>query len=296
MKKSMYLLAMLMLGLSCALWTGCSDDDDDKGSNTEQGDDNQDGKDEEVVAKDTVYQVKTIKVGETNIELEYADGKVKTIKTKRGVNDMPDATVVYNGNTVTVNYTAWGMDKQLEYTLENGYAVKASDYDVSDPDDPYEESVYDFKYNLVNGMLETIEDQDDPDASLYMVTYVDNSKNWKTLACFDLGAIMDCQFGALKNNYTVDLNEFLYNYSDYDVINYAILCKLIPATENVIESLSGIISDEGDDEEEGGEEMRRLTKAGETVIDVVPTEENGQIKKLELKVGGQVANTIEFGY
>lgn len=296
MKKSMYLLVMLMLGLSCALWTGCSDDEngpgEEQGNGGGEGEGEGEGEGGGDVAKDTVYQVKTIKLGEVSIELAYASGKVQTIKTKRGVNVMPDATVEYSEGKAAVLSSAQGYDQKIEYTLKNGYAEKAVIYDISDPADPYEEYVYNFTLNAGNSMVETIADEEYPDEPFYKIIYKGSTTNWDSLVFFDLGSTMKCTFSELKNNYTVDLNNLLCNYSSDEVVNFAILCGLIPNTENVLASLSGQITDDGEEPEE----MRRLTKAEETVLQVVATESNGQISKVELKAGDQTITFVELGF
>lgn len=291
MKKMSFWLMMLMLGLSTALWTGCSDDDNGEGN--EQGGGEQGGS----TVADTTYMVKTITTDQRTYTLGYADKRVNTIDIKAGVNQVAKATVDYQdaAKKVVIDYTEQGMSFKATYTLnDKGYMESVVLEDCSDPDDVYDYANYEITNNG-EGMLETVMVDDD---AYYMATFASGAKNWKTIASADLGAILDCTPGTEKNNYSVDLNELLYCMEVDRVIDFAILCNLIAPTENILKSLSGNISDESDDEGDDEEDQVVFSVKATTkvVVDVVTTPTEGQINKIELKVAGEVSKTINLGY
>lgn len=296
MKKNFYLMMVLMLGISCALWTGCSDDDETPvpPPEVETPDDttNIPVDTVPVIPVDTIYQLSKISIGDgrnsdMEIGLTYTGKQLKEVTRKRGVNTLPSVTFSYETNKVTASLSE---DERIVYTMNNGRADKA-DVELLDEEGWYTSETYEFHYNT-SKMLETITMDGD---NYYEVTFSDTTNNWKTLFWSDLYATVNCTPGDVKNNYSVDLNQLFFNFGDSDAINFAILAKLIPSTGNVLASVSGDFGDEGG-EEEDGEERRIISKAAETVLSMTPTEINGKLSKLELKLGADLVKKVSIEF
>lgn len=309
MKKSFYLLAVLMLGISCALWTGCSDDDEPGTELPPAGGENPGDTitpgDTIVppVMLDTTWIVKSVRMDDVNnegfytmIELTVAGKQVSGVKTTkytpRGINGQPEEATIDYGTSgkVAVSYTEGGMDMAIEYTLNaKGLISGAIVNDMSEPEDPYQMEEYKFSYNSANGMLESIVMVDGEDEyDVFKATFSADS-NWATcLADAENGVSAACAVSEVDNNYTVDLNMLSLNYGISKAIDYAILSGLVPVTPNLLKSVTA-------QAEDSGEEMVR-PRAGEMVMSFVPTVVADRISVLDVKVGNELLKKYTFGY
>lgn len=307
MKKNFYWLTVLMLAISCALWTGCSDDD---GNNPAPEIPDETPGDTTVVTppvtpKDTVWQVKSIKMDSpedigfyTLVELTRAGQQVTDVKVSKyspqGLNGQPqEMKIAYETGKVTLSYEEYGSPKQIVYTLNaKGFATKAETFEIYEGEEPYPVGESDFVYNA-NGMLERIfvPMEEDGDIDLFRVTFQADT-NWATcLTDPETGGMAMCKFSANKNNYTVDWNMLSIVYGFQTDVDLAVLCGLIPYTSDVLASLTL---------EAGGEGMKKLSKAentaGNTVIGFKTTIVDERISVLEMMVGADAMKKFTFGY
>lgn len=290
MKKSMYLLAMLMLGLSCALWTGCSDDDDDNGNGGGNG-----GGDNNVPATvvKSVFCSDAYNDTYQKIEWNY-DVTTKTLKSvkvtpcdEEGQASTFYKPVEYSVNFATdkvvVNYEEWEENYRITYTLDKGKIVSALEEYVNEDGTTDEDGIYAFTYSGDKIAGITTREEIGPDefntVSLFQATYTSGEKNFISITS-EMGD-MSCDISGVENNYSVDLNFLLSIYGEEPVVNIAYLCGLVPNTTNIIKALNVTASDEGDEEE-----MRRLTKAAETMTLTVVVTENPDktVKTLSVKM------------
>lgn len=257
MKKMSFLLMMLMLGLSTALWTACSDDDD-KEDGQEQGGGNEGG--EDAVVKDTTWVLKTIKMNDLDNAGFYkqvtltrnAEGAVTEMKIGKYT---PDGTE--NGNSVTypitpaVNgkLTISFDDENMGETMKHVYTLNAKGY-VANVQRMYAEDgevlvEYKFEYNDKDQLVQIDMVYDGEEISVFKATYSADG-NWQTcMMAPDDGEgelIGNCTVSTLKNNYSSDLNLLMltddYSYYDSDLVQCAVYLGLLPVTPNVIASVS----------------------------------------------------------
>ena len=189
---------------------------------------------------DSEALIKTIKIPDRQNEgfyrqltLSYTDDKVTTIKNERYT---PEGTVEELGTTeVNITYepgkvTLTGDQDygEIEFTLnEKGHVVNAFEGAIT------------FEYDENNGMLEKItmiDDEEEVPVDIFKATY-DAETNLATIE-LDLEGEMinyECEASTILNNKGIDLNMFVYIYGYFSVIDYAILCGLIPSTPNLLE-------------------------------------------------------------
>lgn len=273
-------LMMLMLGLSTALWTGCSDDDN--GDGNEQGGGEQGGS---TVAKDTTWLVKTIKVNDMDNEGFYKqvtltwdkDSVVKEVKvgkySPRGENGSPVTYPVTERTkdkvTIAFHDEDMGEDMRYVYTLnEKGYVTNVQRIYSDD----YVEGEYSFEYD--KDQLIKIDLIDD-DVTLFKATY-DAKGNWTTVMMApDEGEgelIATCTASAKKNNYSLDLNLLMLmddSYYAYDLVQCAVYLGLVPMTPNVLASVD--VDGETVAVTAGEKDKRIETLKMDQVIDMVLT-------------------------
>lgn len=280
MKKMSFWLMMLMLGLSTALWTGCSDDDN--GDSNEQGGGEQGGS---TVAKDTTWLVTTIKVNDMDNEGFYKqvtltwdkDSVVKEVKvgkySPRGENGSPVTYPVTERTkdkvTIAFHDEDMGEDMRYVYTLnEKGYVTNVQRI----YSDGYVEGEYSFEYD--KDQLIKIDLIDD-DVTLFKATY-DAKGNWTTVMMApDEGEgelIATCTASAKKNNYSLDLNLLMLmddSYYAYDLVQCAVYLGLVPMTPNVLASVD--VDGETVAVTAGEKDKRIETLKMDQVIDMVLT-------------------------
>lgn len=248
---------MLMLGLSTALWTACSDDDD-KEDGQEQGGGNEGG--EDAVVKDTTWVLKTIKMNDLDNAGFYkqvtltrnAEGAVTEMKIGKYT---PDGTE--NGNSVTypitpavngkltINFD----DENMGETMKHVYTLNAKGY-VANVQRMYAEDgevlvEYKFEYNDKDQLVQIDMVYDGEEIPVFKATYSADG-NWQTcMMAPDDGEgelIGNCTVSTLKNNYSSDLNLLMltddYSYYDSDLVQCAVYLGLLPVTPNVIASVS----------------------------------------------------------
>ena len=190
---------------------------------------------------DPTALIKTIKIPDRRDEgfyrlltLSYTDDKVTTIKN---ASYTPEETV--QGDPMEVNIT-YGAGKvtltgdqyygEIEFTLnEEGYIVNAFDGAITTL----------FEYDEYNGMLEKItmiDDEEEVPVDIFKATY-DAETNLATIELDLEGEKInyECEASTILNNKGIDLNMFVYIYGYFSVIDYAILCGLIPSTPNLLE-------------------------------------------------------------
>lgn len=301
MKKNVYLLAVLMIALSCVCWTGCSDSDDGPETPPEIPGDTIPPVDT-IAPIDTVYQVKSIRMGDpenegfyTQITLTRTNGKVTNIVSQAyapgGQLNGPatNRNIDYKNGKVLISYDDAGYDKQMVYALDaNGYVIKMEDDDISVENDPYVEMELECKYDLKNGMLQEIYSVTD-EVNLFEFTF-DAKNNWANFVDGMNASTMTCKSSENLNNYTIDLNFLAFVSGNFDLVDYAVWLGLFPNTPYVLSSMSGTAPDED------GEEMRRPTKAGEQVFVVEVGKEGEKITSLKLKVGDSPLKIYTLGY
>lgn len=282
MKKMSFWLMMLMLGLSTALWTGCSDDDNGDGNGNEQGGGEQGGS---TVAKDTTWLVTTIKVNDMDNEGFYKqvtltwdkDSVVKEVKvgkySPRGENGSPVTYPVTERTkdkvTIAFHDEDMGEDMRYVYTLnEKGYVTNVQRIYSDD----YVEGEYSFEYD--KDQLIKIDLIDD-DVTLFKATY-DAKGNWTTVMMApDEGEgelIATCTASAKKNNYSLDLNLLMLmddSYYAYDLVQCAVYLGLVPMTPNVLASVD--VDGETVAVTAGEKDKRIETLKMDQVIDMVLT-------------------------
>lgn len=280
MKKMSFWLMMLMLGLSTALWTGCSDDDN--GDGNEQGGGEQGGS---TVAKDTTWLVTTIKVNDMDNEGFYKqvtltwdkDSVVKEVKvgkySPRGENGSPVTYPVTERTkdkvTIAFHDEDMGEDMRYVYTLNaKGYVTNVQRMYSDD----YVEGEYSFEYD--KDQLIKIDLIDD-DVTLFKATY-DAKGNWTTVMMApDEGEgelIATCTASAKKNNYSLDLNLLMLmddSYYAYDLVQCAVYLGLVPMTPNVLASVD--VDGETVAVTAGEKDKRIETLKMDQVIDMVLT-------------------------
>lgn len=273
-------LMMLMLGLSTALWTGCSDDDNGEGN--EQGGGEQGGS---TVAKDTTWLVTTIKVNDMDNEGFYKqvtltwdkDSVVKEVKvgkySPRGENGSPVTYPVTERTkdkvTIAFHDEDMGEDMRYVYTLNaKGYVTNVQRIYSDD----YVEGEYSFEYD--KDQLIKIDLIDD-DVTLFKATY-DAKGNWTTVMMApDEGEgelIATCTASAKKNNYSLDLNLLMLmddSYYAYDLVQCAVYLGLVPMTPNVLASVD--VDGETVAVTAGEKDKRIETLKMDQVIDMVLT-------------------------
>ena len=193
---------------------------------------------------DPTALIKTIKIPDRQNEgfyrqltLSYTDDKVTTIKNERYT---PEGTVEELGTTevnITYDYEAGKVTLtgdqdygEIEFTLnEKGHVVNAFEGAIT------------FEYDENNGMLEKItmiDEDEEISLDIFNATY-DAETNLATIG-FDFegsGEMInyECEASTILNNKGIDLNMFVYLYGNFSVIDYAILCGLIPSTPNLLE-------------------------------------------------------------
>lgn len=307
MKRCVYLLVMFMLGLSCALWTGCSDDDNDGQVPTppENPGDTivpSDTTSSDTLVVDTIFRIKSVRINNvynqgfyTQVDLTETGNKI-THMTIQGYAPNGDKNgrakdwdVEYKGNTAVINHDDAGYEMQYVFTLDtNGYALKIEDYDISEGE-PNVEYMFECSYDPTNGMLKQIYYEDE-DVMLFDVAF-DGQSNWKTYL-FDpqSGAKANCKISEDLNNYTIDLNLLAFFYGQFDPLSYAVLLGFFPATPNVLESMSAIIEDDDD-------ETRSLSKAGSAQkLKVSTNKEGDKITSVTVNIGTSVKASYQLGY
>lgn len=304
MKKMFYLLTVLMIGISCALTTGCSDDDDNNnpppvnpGDTIVPGD--------TVTpplppAKDTVWQVKSVKIDDIEtpgfykmIKMETDDKQLTGVNVSKyspdGLNGEPlAAKVAYEEGKMTFSYEEAGTQKQIVYTLNaKGFATRAKSFELYEGEAPYLVAESGFAYHA-NGMLERIFVLiEEEEADLFRATFQADT-NWATcLADPESGNMATCVFSANKNNYTVDLNMLALVYGFQADVDFAVLCGLLPSTPDVLASLALAT---------GGEEMKKLTKSGNMVINFKTTLIDKRVSVLEMTLDVNPMKKFTFAY
>lgn len=282
MKKMSFWLMMLMLGLSTALWTGCSDDDNGEGNGNEQGGGEQGGS---TVAKDTTWLVTTIKVNDMENEGFYKqvtltwdkDSVVKEVKvgkySPRGENGSPVTYPVTERtkDKVTIAFHDEDMDEDMRYV----YTLNAKGY-VTNVQRMYSEGEVEGEYSFeyANDQLIKIDLIDD-DITLFKATY-DDKGNWKTVMMApDEGEgelIANCTASAKKNNYSLDLNLLMLmddSYYAFDLVQCAVYLGLVPMTSDVLASVD--VDGETVAVTAGEKDKRIETLKMDQVIDMVLT-------------------------
>lgn len=280
MKKMSFWLMMLMLGLSTALWTGCSDDDNGEGN--EQGGGEQGGS---TVTKDTTWLVTTIKVNDMENEGFYKqvtltwdkDSVVKEVKvgkySPRGENGSPVTYPVTERtkDKVTIAFHDEDMGEDMRYV----YTLNAKGY-VTNVQRMYSEGEVEGEYSFeyANDQLIKIDLIDD-DMTLFKATY-DDKGNWKTVMMApDEGEgelIANCTASAKKNNYSLDLNLLMLmddSYYAFDLVQCAVYLGLVPMTSDVLASVD--VDGETVAVTAGEKDKRIETLKMDQVIDMVLT-------------------------
>ena len=221
--------------------------------------------------------VKTIKIpGDmegfyTQIDLTRGeDGKVTAIKKEQQTPQGPqgeatEVNITYATDKVTFAYQEWGENYEIEFSLNaEGYVTGAKKFYEGEPDG---ETV--FAYGESNGMLEKISAMmDDEAADIFTATYGDD-KNYTTIG-LDLeesGELIDygCVASDVKNDAGVDLNMFMFCYGLLNEVDYAILCGLIPATPNLLESVADGYIEFVTVENENGVASVKMQAEGQTI-------------------------------
>lgn len=284
MKKMSFWLMMLMLGLSTALWTGCSDDDNGEGNGNEQGGGEQGGS---TVTKDTTWLVTTIKVNDMENEGFYKqvtltwdkDSVVKEVKvgkySPRGENGSPVTYPVTERTkdkvTIAFHDEDMGEDMRYVYTLNaKGYVTNVQRLYADD----FVEGEYSFEY--VNDQLSKINLVDGDDKfTLFKATY-DAKGNWATVMMAPdegEGEMMGtCTASAKGNNYSLDLNLLMLtddNIYEYDLVQCAVYLGLVPMTSDVLASVD--VDGETVAVTAGEKDKRIETLKMDQVIDMVLT-------------------------
>lgn len=280
MKKMSFWLMMLMLGLSTALWTGCSDDDNGEGN--EQGGGEQGGS---TVTKDTTWLVTTIKVNDMENEGFYKqvtltwdkDSVVKEVKvgkySPRGENGSPVTYPVTERtkDKVTIAFHDEDMGEDMRYV----YTLNAKGY-VTNVQRMYSEGEVEGEYSFeyANDQLVKIDLIDD-DMTLFKATY-DDKGNWATVMMApDEGEgelIANCTASAKKNNYSLDLNLLMLmddSYYAFDLVQCAVYLGLVPMTSDVLASVD--VDGETVAVTAGEKDKRIETLKMDQVIDMVLT-------------------------
>ena len=224
--------------------------------------------------------VKTIKIpGDidgfyTQIDLTRAeDGKVTAFKkeqhTPQGTQGgAQEAAFTYEAGKVTATYQEWDENYKIEFLLNaEGYVTEAKKFYEGKDDGG---SV--FAYGS-NGMLEKITTtMYGETADTFSATF-GGDKNWATVLLDpESGEMSECKASAIKNDTGIDLNMLLLCYVVLSAseLDHAIVCRLIPATPNLLESVDGIVF---------GSEAN----------------ENGEITSVEMKMGND-ALKYSFSY
>ena len=300
MKKVCFWLALLMMGVSTALWTGCSDDDNGPEEEEGKGGDEGNG---DAAERDTVFQVKTIKIVNVNdgddfyklVEFNRRGGEFAGLKisnyTDRGINGSPREIVLdKKGTKIRLTEDKGGYYEKKEYSFnDKGYVIEALAY-TSDEEDPWsendeagswgDETRYIFAYDGASGMLNKIEMTDEV---VFEATYQQDS-NLLSVLMDPFSAMRGTCTGSDKlNNFSLDLNYLGVVSEDDDAINFALWCGWVPNTPNLIKSLTVVGGESEDDDEE--EAASTGTKAGEQVIVVTPGYDGDKVTTLDMKVG-----------
>lgn len=209
----------------------------------------------------------------TQIDLVRAeDGKVTSVRreqhTPQGTQgEALEASVSYEAGKVSVAYQEWGENYVIEYRLDaDGYASRADKFYEGEEDGGCV-----FAYGS-NGMVEKIT------ATAYGETFdvfaatFGSDRNWATVLVDPESEEMSvCKASSVGNDAGLDLNMFMLFYGQYvGEVDYAILCGLLPATANLLESVDAY-----------GFEAE--------------TDADGAITAVELKMGGE-ALKYTFGY
>ncbi|MEG1950763.1 MAG: hypothetical protein RR137_10440 [Odoribacter sp.] len=253
MKKTSFWMLMLLLGLSCALWTGCSDDDDDtKKDDTEMP----------PVAKDSLWVVNTIKINSVEagregfykqVDLKRdAAGVVTEIKmgnyTPKGQNGAPVVyPVQFEAGKVTIAFNDPNAGDMINlYTLNaKGYVTNVK----RSYTDGLVEVEYSFKYDEKDQLkeIDALADMDDDGVNeeipFFKTTYVANGNLGNCMLAPDQGegAVMgNCALSGLNNNYSFDLNLMLLTnlgFYSADLVECAVYLGLLPKTPNVLASV-----------------------------------------------------------
>lgn len=306
MKKSMFWLALLMMGVSTALWTGCSDDDNGPGQEEGEGDGGGNGEGNgEAVKRDTVFQIKTIKIMKVNdgdgfyklVEFNRTGEELTGLKisdyTDQGINGTPREIVLdKKGTKIRLVEDKGGWYEKTEYSFnEKGYVTEALFYS-SDEGDPWnendetgswgDETIYTFAYDGASGMLNKIEVPAES-AVVFEATYQQDSNLLSVLMDPFSDMRGTCVNSDKLNNFSLDLNYLGVVSADFDAINFAIWCGWLPNTPNLIKSLTVVGGEDEDDDEE--EAASTGTRAGEQVIVVIPGYEGDKVTTLDMKVG-----------
>lgn len=274
MKKNFFWLSVLMLGLSCALWTGCSDDDDDDNKNGNgNGDTPGDvtGAVTENPKTGAAYWVKAINVegvGEvdsTRVELardknNWVTKITQTSYVDGAVDGTSVAEISYPENSAVFKYKAavslknTGTEEEPVYESvytnvtmtcvlnDKGYVTKASAmYDAyEDPSyGPQDAQTTVYEFTHTDGRLTKISYGEAPYSfEPLKVTYADG--DWKTFVTQDADEndyAGDCVVSEHSNNLDVDMNLLGYVYGSVSDLDYIILAGLLPKSAHLMASV-----------------------------------------------------------
>lgn len=261
MKKNVYLLAVLMIALSCVCWTGCSDSDDGPETPPEIPGDTIPPVDTiapidslQPFPTDTLWLVKSVKIDDSEnrdgffkmINLVYAEGVVSKIeiidvsKNSKGeeLRDSVAIDVTRENGRIEANFFSVEDGDMLKaiYTLDGkGLVTKG---ELLYAADNASKATCILSNNAISNMLETIMDEDSDYGMTYFDVTYSPEKNWSTYV-FD-GEGINCTASDQLNNYSIDLNllAFTFGMTDADLIDYAILAGLFPKTTNVVSKIS----------------------------------------------------------
>lgn len=245
MRKSFYWLAMLMLGLSCALWTACSDDDG-------KDDDNDDGGKKEqvnIVKKLTIDNFDNEERNEITIsrQNELVSGITWKLSSLGADSEWEPYTVNYkvtsSKENVTVTFENDEMGRNtITYILNDKGFVTSAEQVMEEY--PERAITWTFTNNVQNGMLEKLSMTVPGQGTDVVFQVVNNAEgNWVSV----LGN--SCILSSTKNTTSVNLNLMGIGLVDIEnpVLSVAVLCGLVPVNPLLIESVSGV--EESEDEE-----------------------------------------------
>lgn len=245
MKKSMYWLVSFMLGLSCCLWTGCSDDDkEDPGNGGTPH--------VPVVATLNLNLVDSIQEGWINAEITTTDDTITSFKRKYGnlgetqsIKEIGYA-VAYGNGKVVITYKDDADNKVITYTL-NAAGYPASAVLVTNSDNTRALN-YAFTYSN-KGMLETLNITSGVGVNILKVTY-GNTEDWNEYIMFIPNEPVEgepitfeeipltCVASTVKNEYYANLNVMGMLYGQDDALDCALLCGLVPVNPHVLSQIT----------------------------------------------------------
>ena len=245
MKKMNFWMVMFLMGLAAAMWTGCSDDDDENG-----------GLNPNELVKDTTWIMKELKFNDSKnpgfyekVVLNRTDGKVSEINISKYT---PEGTL--NGEAIKYSISRPSAKQVVATTTLNGeqqeylYALndKGLVTSIKTSSDAEEDAMeYLFSYDASQRLSNIKINAWGEEAVVFSVEYAADG-NWQKFMLLPddgEGEVMTdaCNISSIQNNYSLDLNLLTFlKFQKQDVVLTALYMELLPLSPAVLSSVNAM--------------------------------------------------------